>query len=143
MRRLHSPGAGARAALAARGLLLLVAVALAAAPVLILAGSFEQIEWSGDFVTGVILAALLYVSFALGFVVGRWRAALYVWAGSVAVVLVEQALWTPDPARSGIDDLPPASLLPFTPLVMLLPVVGVLLSNAWASNGRSPSSFTR
>jgi hypothetical protein len=41
------------------------------------------------------------------------------------LVLIEQAMWTDNPARSGIDDLPPSFLLPFTPLVALLPLTGL------------------
>ena len=43
----------------------------------------------------------------------------------MAWVLTAQLRWEDDPNFAGIDDLQPNFLLPFTPLVMLLPAIGV------------------
>jgi hypothetical protein len=91
-----------------------------------------SIEWNGDFLVAVAIVVLLAAGIALGFAVPRWRVALYLWVACVAVVLIQQALWTDDPARSGIDDLAPATLLPLTPLVMLLPALGIAVRRATA-----------
>ena len=104
---------------------MLALVALVVAPVLWLAGALDEVEWGGDVVTGLIVTVAVYASISLGFVLAQRRAALYLWTSCVAVVLLQQASWTDDPARSGIDDLPPAFVLPFTPLVAVLPLLGV------------------
>ena len=129
-------GKRGRLVLAGLGAVILTGLAVVASPVLWLTGGLREMEWGGDFVTGVIVTAALYATIALGFVIARWHAPLYLCAAGFAVVLLAQASWTDDPARSGIDDLPPLFLLPFTPLVALPPILGVALQRALhARNG--------
>src|SRR4051812_15705199 len=123
--RLFRSGARGRVGLAALGALALVSLALTAAPFLWLFGALRGVEWDGDFVTAVAITLLIYVSLSAGFVLADWRTPLYLWAGSAVWVLVRQAMWIDAPGRSGIDDLQPAFLLPFTPFVALLPLAGL------------------
>jgi hypothetical protein len=111
--------------LAALGSLALAGLAVAAAPILWLAGGLRGVEWGGDLLTGVAIAVLVYASVSVGFVLADWRTPLCLWAACAGLVLIEQVMWTDNPTRSGIDDLPPAFLLPFTPLVALLPMTGL------------------
>jgi len=103
----------------------LVVSLLALSPVLWLLGALDEIEWHDDFVTGVIVAVVIYAAIATGYVIARWRALVVIWAIAVAWVLAAQLRWEDDPNFSGLDDLPPNFLLPFTPIVMLLPAIGV------------------
>jgi hypothetical protein len=103
----------------------LVVSLVALSPVLWLLGALDEIEWHDDFATGVVVAVAIYAAIATGYVLARWRALVVVWAIAVAWVLIEQLRWEDDPNFSGMDDLPPNFLLPFTPITMLLPAIGV------------------
>lgn len=91
-------------------------------------GLLQGVEWGGDFVTAALVCLLILAAAALGYVSSSWRSLLFVWAIALACVAFEQLRWHDDPTRSGIDDLPPSFVLPFTPVVMLLPALGVALS---------------
>lgn len=109
---------------AAAAIVIVVSV-LALSPVLWLLGALDEIEWHDDFVTGVIVAVVIYAAIATGYAIARWRAIVVVWAIAGAWVLTAQLRWEDDPNVAGIDDLQPNFLLPFTPIVMLLPAIGV------------------
>lgn len=102
-------------------------------------GALDAVEWRGDFVTAVIASLALYATIAVGFVVGRWWTVLLIWLTVVTVIVVQQLGWQDDPSRSGTDDLPPSYGLRFTPLVMLLPTVGVALQR-WIAFRRTMTS---
>jgi hypothetical protein len=122
---MGNPGLARRVleiAVAATGL---VVCLLALTPVLWLSGAHDEIEWRDDFVTGAIVAVVTCAAIATGYVIARWRALVVVWAIAVASVLIEQLRWEDDPQVAGMDDLSPSFLLPFTPIAMLLPAIGV------------------
>jgi hypothetical protein len=127
---MTEPGAFGRLRLAVVGAVAIAGVGVLVGAILGVLGARDHVERHGAVVTAVVT---LYASVAVGFVSGRWRAVLLVWVAAVLVIVVEQLQWHDDPLRSGIDDLPPSYGLRFTPLVMLVPTIGVGLQRwmAW------------
>jgi hypothetical protein len=133
-----NPKRRAREVVAAAALLILGLLVLAPLPWLL--GALDQVEWNNDFITGATVAVVLYLAIAVGYVVARWRSLWLVWGASALWVVIEQLRWEDNPQLSGIDDLSPDFLLPFTPLSILLPTIGVGLAKFRQSGfRRSPS----
>jgi len=107
-------------AAAAMAITLVVAV-LAAAPVLWLFGALDEVQWSNDFITAVTIAVVVYAAITIGFVIARPRALLLVWLLSVLWIVIEELRWDPPCSGSGMDDMSPIVLVPFSPFFMSSP----------------------
>lgn len=116
----------------------LVAAVLTTAPVLWLFGALDEVQWHGDFITGVTIAVVIYAAIIVGFVVARPRALLIVGLFSVLWIVIEELRWDDVSTGSGIDDMSPIAMLPFSPLFMVFPAIGLWLADRIQQRATAP-----
>jgi len=102
----------------------------------------SDVEWGGDFVTGLLLVAVALTLIAIGFLWGRWRALVVVAALWAIPLLFLDGLYfglgVDVPGYCGEPECDPGPLpaslgLLVLPLALALVAVGVRLGGAWAS----------
>lgn len=107
----------------------IVCAAAASAPFLWVFGALDEIEWHDDFITGVLLAVVIYASTAVGFVMARPHALLVVWAAALLWILIEELRWEGSTTGSGLDDMSPVAAVPFSWIMMAFPAIGLWLAD--------------
>lgn len=116
----------------------LVGAVLAATAVLWLFGALDEVQWRGDFVAAVTIAVVVYAAITIGFVVARPRALLIVWLFSVLWIVIEELRWDEVSTGSGIDDMSPIAALPFSPLFMVFPAIGLWIADRIQQRSTAP-----